>query len=111
MTNNIKKNLNNVKVNFIFPKFLTLKVLNTFGSSLEPNQGLGKENLIKYSEGKFLNLKVEEFNNNNKIKNLKNQLLALNEEIITNEKEINFNEIKYKKPLSNVEMLNLKSSN
>ena len=48
MTNNIKKNLNNVKVNFIFPKFLTLKVLNTFGSSLEPNQGLGKENLIYF---------------------------------------------------------------
>ena len=55
VSNNIQKNLNNVKVNFMVPKYLTLKVLNTLGSSLEPNQGLGIKKVIYslYSLNKF----------------------------------------------------------
>ena len=47
-SNNIQKNLNNIKVNLMVPKYLTLKVLNIFGSSLEPNQGLGIKKVIYY---------------------------------------------------------------
>jgi hypothetical protein len=41
VSNNIPKYLNNVKVNFMVPKYVNLKVLNTTGTALEPNQGLG----------------------------------------------------------------------
>ena len=41
VTNNISDSLNNVKINFMVPKYLTLKVLNTTGSSLDANQSLG----------------------------------------------------------------------
>lgn len=46
VSNNISNNLNNVKINFMVPKYLTLKVLNTTGSSLEPNQHLGIKKVI-----------------------------------------------------------------
>mgnify|MGYP001028037516 FL=1 len=41
VSNNISNNLNNVKINFMVPKYLTLKVLNTTGSNLEANQNHG----------------------------------------------------------------------
>lgn len=41
VSNNVQNYLNNVKINFMVPKYLSLKVLNTSGSSLEPNQNLG----------------------------------------------------------------------
>ena len=41
VSNNIQKYLNSVKVNFMVPKYMNLKVLNTTGSSLDPLQGLG----------------------------------------------------------------------
>ena len=41
VSNKISSSLNNVKINFMVPKYLTLKVLNTTGSMLEANQNLG----------------------------------------------------------------------
>lgn len=41
VSNNVSKHLNNVKVTFSAPKHLSIKVVNTTGVALEPNQGLG----------------------------------------------------------------------
>lgn len=41
VSNNTSNNLINVKINFMVPKYLTLKVLNTTGSNLDPNQNYG----------------------------------------------------------------------
>lgn len=46
VSNNIPKNLNNVKVTFSAPKHLSIKVINTTGTALEPNQGLGVKKVI-----------------------------------------------------------------
>ena len=47
VSNNISNNLNNVKINFMVPKYLTLKVLNTTGSNLEANQNHGIKKVKK----------------------------------------------------------------
>jgi len=46
VSNNIAKFLNNVKVTFSAPKHLSIKVVNTTGTFLEPNQGLGVKKVI-----------------------------------------------------------------
>jgi len=46
VSNNISKYLNNVKVTFSAPKHLSIKVVNTAGVALEPNQGLGVKKVI-----------------------------------------------------------------
>jgi hypothetical protein len=46
VSNKISNTLNNVKINFMVPKYLTLKVLNTTGSNLEPNQNYGIKKVI-----------------------------------------------------------------
>jgi hypothetical protein len=54
VSNNISNSLNNVKINFMVPKYLSLKVLNTAGSNLEPNQNHG----IKKVKNNTLYLKL-----------------------------------------------------
>lgn len=48
VSNNIMKHLKNLKVNFMVPKYVNLKVLNTTGAALEPNQGLGVKKVTIY---------------------------------------------------------------
>lgn len=48
VSNNIPKYLNNVKVTFSAPKHLSIKVVNTTGTALDPNQGLGVKK-VKFS--------------------------------------------------------------
>lgn len=48
VSNNTNNNLNNVKINFMVPKYLTLKVLNTTGANLDPNQSHGIKKVRKF---------------------------------------------------------------
>lgn len=41
VSNNCDKYLNNVKFNFMVLKYMTLKVVSSIGTNLEPNQSLG----------------------------------------------------------------------
>lgn len=47
VSNNTQSYLNNVKVNFMVPKYITLKVSNTTGTSLEGNRSLGIKKVTK----------------------------------------------------------------
>jgi len=47
VSNNNHKYLSNVKVTFSAPKHLSIKVVNTTGTALEPNQGLGVKKVLK----------------------------------------------------------------
>jgi hypothetical protein len=48
ISNNTAKYLNNIKITISAPKHLSIKVVNTSGFALEPNQGLGVKKVIKY---------------------------------------------------------------
>lgn len=50
VSNNIDKRLNNIKLNFGVLNYLTLKVVSTNGTNLEPNQSLGYK---KVNRNKF----------------------------------------------------------
>ena len=41
VSNNLNKLIQNVKISFMVPKHITLKVINTTGASLDPLQSLG----------------------------------------------------------------------
>jgi hypothetical protein len=41
VSNNTNKGLQNIKINFLVPKYINLKVLSNSGTSLDSNQSLG----------------------------------------------------------------------
>ena len=47
VSNNTDKPLNNVKLTFSVPKYITLKVLSTVGTNLDPMQSMGIKKVIK----------------------------------------------------------------